>query len=385
MDAFFASVEQRDHPEYHGKPVIVGADPKEGKGRGVVSAASYEARKYGVHSAQPISQAYRFCPQGIFLPVRGKRYAEVSENIMRIFGKYTPVVEPVSLDEAFLDVSDTDRLFGNAETIGREIKEEILREERLTASVGIGPNKLIAKIASDLEKPDGFVIVKPEEVRSFLNPLPISRLWGVGKKAEEKLAAIGLRTIGGLSKMSEKILIEMFGKMGTVLFKYAKGINDDPVIPFRDVQSVSNEITFDNDIEDRELLKTTLLKLSEKVAFRLRKNQLQGKTMVLKIRFGDFSTHVRHSTLNNPTCYDDDIYREVLSLFNRFVQTDRPVRLLGVGVTKLFARDQEQTDLFQSEKEKFRKMSDAADQIRIKYGEKMIQKGGYKNSILNHG
>jgi DNA polymerase-4 len=383
MDAFFASVEQRDHPEYRGKPVIVGADPKNGEGRGVVSAASYEARKYGVHSAQPISQAYRFCPRAIFLPVRGKRYAEVSENIMRIFGEYTPFVEPVSLDEAFLDVSGTDRLFGNAETTGRKIKEEIYRQEKLTASVGIGPNKLIAKIASDLEKPDGFVLVKTKQVQSFLNPLPISTLWGVGKKAEEKLNSIGLRTIGDLSGVEEATLMELFGKMGALLFRYAKGIDDDPVIPFRDVKSVSNEITFARDEADRELLKNTLLKLSEKVAFRLRKNRLQGKTVVLKIRYSDFSTHVRHTTLKNPTCYESDIYKEAGLLFDRFVQTNRPVRLLGVGVIKLFAKDEGQIDLFQMEKEKFRKMSEAVDTIRFKYGEKVIRKGGYGNSMTN--
>ncbi len=381
MDAFFASVEQRDHPEYSGKSVIVGADPKNGKGRGVVCAASYEARKYGVHSAQPISQAYRLCPGGIFLPPHGKRYAEVSKNIMRIFRKYTPFVEPVSLDEAFLDVSGTDRLFGNAEMTGRKIKEEIFQQEQLTASVGIGPNKLIAKIASDLEKPNGFVLVKPDDVRSFLEPLAISRLWGVGRKAEEKLVAIGIRTIGDLSGMSESALIEMFGKMGTMIFKYARGIDNDPVISFRDAKSVSNEITFDHDTSDQELLQKTLLKLSEKVAFRLRKNRLQGKTVVLKIRFSDFTTHLKHNTLKNPTCYDHDIYQKVLSLFKCFNQMNQSVRLLGVGVTKLITKDKEQIDLFQMENQKVKKMSEAVDMIRLKFGEKAIQKGGYKNSM----
>jgi DNA polymerase-4 len=381
MDAFFASVEQRDHPEYSGKPVIVGADPKNGKGRGVVCAASYEARKYGVHSAQPISQAYRLCPGGIFLPPHGKRYAEVSKNIMRIFRKYTPFVEPVSMDEAFLDVSGTDRLFGNAEMTGRKIKEEIFQQEQLTASVGIGPNKLIAKIASDLEKPNGFVLVKPDDVRSFLEPLAISRLWGVGRKAEEKLVSIGIRTIGDLSGMSESTLIEMFGKMGTMLFKYARGIDHDPVISFRDAKLVSNEITFDHDTSDQELLQKTLLKLSEKVAFRLRKNRLQGKTVVLKIRFSDFTTHLKHTTLKNPTCYDHDIYQKVLSLFKSFNQMNQSVRLLGVGVTKLITKDKEQIDLFQMENQKVKKMSEAVDMIRLKFGEKAIQKGGYKNSM----
>lgn len=376
MDAFFASVEQRDNPEFRGKPVIVGADPKHGKGRGVVSAASYEARKYSVHSAQPISQAYRLCPNGIFLPVRGKRYKEVSNKIMAIFQKYTPLVEAISLDEAFLDMTGTERLFGRAEEVGRRIKARIWEQEQLTASVGIGPNKFLAKIASGLKKPDGFVVVRAEEVQEFLAPLPIGKLWGVGKKTEERLTELGIHTVGELSAYPQETLQGSFGKMGLALWQCAHGIDESPVISSREAKSISNEITFNENVTDLSKLRETLLHLSEKVGYRLRKHELVGRTVVLKLRFADFSTLVRHATLRRPTFLTETIYDEIISLFENVRLHHQPVRLLGVGVTQLSSALEQQVDLFENENEKRKRMSQAVDQLKERFGEKIIGRGG---------
>ena len=375
MDAFYASVEQRDHPEYRGKPVIVGADPENGRGRGVVSAASYEARKFGVHSALPISKAWQRCPDGIFLSVRGKQYAQVSRRIMAIFRKYTPCVEPISLDEAFLDFTGLDRLWGDVEKTGRALKSEILAKEDLTASVGIGPNKLIAKIASDLEKPDGFVAVKKDDVLAFLNPLPVRKLWGVGKKMEERLKQLDIHTIGQLAKYPERSLQDHFGKMGQVLSAYARGEDDSPVVAIREIKSISNETTFQKDVSDTELIRETILKLAEKVGYRLRRKDMCGKTLFLKIRFSDFSTYVRHASLRESTSLSQVIFQECVSLYHSLEVEARPVRLVGVGVTHLTSDAACQTDLFQRPTEKQKKLNRAVDDLKNRYGESIIQKG----------
>jgi len=376
MDAFYASVEQRDNPEFRNRSVIVGADPKLGRARGVVSAASYEARKFGIHSAQPISKAFRLCPHGIFLPVRGRRYLQVSRKIMAIFEGYTPLVESVSLDEAFLDVTGSERLFGSAKKIGKNIKKQIREEERLTASVGIGPNKLVAKIASDLKKPNGFVAVPPRKVQPFLSPLLVSRLWGIGKKSEERLANIGIRTIGDLSALSMETLKDIFGNLGSTLWRHAQGIDESPVIPFREAKSISNEVTFEKDETEPSILHETLLRLSEKVGYRLRKRELVGKTVVLKVRLADFSTRVRHTTLPRPTCLSETIRAEVVSLFENFDLHNQAVRLLGVGVTQLSTAQGEQIGLFEEENERRKRVSRAVDRLREKFGEKIIGRGG---------
>ncbi len=375
MDAFYASVEQRDHPEYRGKPVIVGANPEGGHGRGVVSAASYEARRFGIHSAQPISQAYRKCPQGVFLPVRGRRYVEISKRIMTIFRSFTPLVEAVSLDEAFLDVTGTERLLGSASDIGRLIKQRIIDDEQLTASVGIGPSKLIAKIASDLKKPDGFVVVPIDSVEAFLDPLTVNQLWGVGQKMEERLHHLGVKTVGQLRSISQDVLEGVAGQMGLTLWRYARGLDFSPVIPDREAKSVSNETTFSQDQDDPQIIDETLRILSTKVGYRLRNQQLTGRTIVLKVRLADFSLHVRHLTLARSTNSDMIINDMVKMLYDNLPQTGQSVRLLGVGVRKLQSTFRTQLDLFPQDNPQDMKVTKAVDKLRNKFGEHIITRG----------
>ncbi len=267
MDAFYASIEQRDHPELRGKPVIVGGIGP----RGVVSAASYEARPFGVHSAMPMKTARRLCPQGVFLPVRMAHYSQVSRQIREILLSFTPRVEPLSLDEAFLDVHGCEGLHGPAPEIARQVKDRIKTETGLTASVGVAPNKSLAKLAGDLRKPDGLVVVPPERVQAFLAPLPVGRIWGVGAKAEKRLHSLGVRTIGQLAALPERLLIDHFGKkMGRHVWQLAHGHDDRTVTPDREAKSISTETTFAQDVSDLEALRVCLLDLTDHLAGRLR-------------------------------------------------------------------------------------------------------------------
>lgn len=371
MDSFFASVEQLDHPEYEGKPVIVGADPKGGKGRGVVSAASYEARKYGIHSAMPISRAYRLCPQGIFLPVRMDRYQEVSRKIMAILRDYSPVIEQISIDEAFLDITGSLRLFGSSEDIGRAIKERIKKEIGLTASVGIAPNKFIAKIASDLEKPDGFVVVKEGEQRDFLKDLPISKLWGVGEKTESILKEMGITTIGDLANYPQDKLIRRFGRVGITFWQLANGIDNRPVAPESPAKSVSQERTFQQDTDNLDLLRRTLFRLTEDLGRILRKGGLKGRTITLKIRLEDFSTFTRSKTLSDFTNSVDLIRRIAWDMLSKFDRQGKKVRLLGIGISQLNTMGGEQLGLFESPEEKIPQILDS---VQDKFGEGTIRR-----------
>jgi len=333
MDAFFAAIEQRDHPQYRGKPVIVGADPKGGKGRGVVSTCSYEARKFGVHSAMPISQAYRLCPQGIYVPPNGKLYQQVSREIFEIFYEFTDAVEPLSIDEAFLDVTGSLRLFGTGREIAEKIKQRIYEKEHLTASVGVAPNKYLTKIASDLEKPDGLVVVNPDRVQEFLEPLDISRLWGAGVRTQEKLRKLGIQSIGDLAKFPLPMLEQQFGKMGRHFYNLAHGLDDRQVEYDQSVKSVSNEHTFSRDTADAVTIHQTLFYLSEKVGYRLRKKGLKGRTVHLKLRYENFSTITRNKTLPEAIDNTEQIFTTVKSLFEKNYQPNRKVRLLGVGIS----------------------------------------------------
>ena len=312
LDAFFASVEQRDHPELRGKPVIVGGGDR--NARGVVSAASYEARAFGVRSAMSLREAGRRCPHGIFVPVDGRRYQQASRDVMTVLRRFTPQVEPISIDEAFLDVTGSFGLFGDGPTIARRIKDEVRAEVGLTASVGVATTKLVAKIASDLRKPDGLVVVEPGDEVSFLAPLEIGRLWGVGEKTRVVLADYGVRTIGDLAALPPDVLIRRFGKHGASLVQRARGVDADPVHDGDPAKSVGHEHTFDVDTADREILEQTLLAMADGVAGRLRSAGVRAGTVAVKIRDTSFRTITRQRTLAEPTDMTEPIYRAALEL-----------------------------------------------------------------------
>ncbi len=335
MDAFYASVEQRDHAEYHGKPVIVGADPQRGLGRGVVAACSYEARRFGVHSAMPIGRAFWLCPQGVYLRPDFAKYVDTSRAIRKIFRSFTDLVEPVSIDEVFLDMSQQASDEAAALETARSLKRKVFSSQQLTVSVGVGPNKFVAKIASDLKKPDGLLLVREEEVQRFLDPLPVSRIWGVGPKTALKLKKMGIETILQLRHADKGLMESRFGRLGEQLGKLSQGIDDRPVIVYREPRSVGHETTFSRDVEDIKRLERTLDYLCENVSRRLRKHRLSAKTVTLKLRYSDFTTITRQQTFRSPFHEAVDILSVAESLFRRFRDPKRKVRLLGVSVSSL--------------------------------------------------
>jgi DNA polymerase-4 len=373
MDAFYASIEERDRPELVGKPLIVGGTPE---GRGVVAAANYVVRKFGVHSAMPTATALRLCPQAIVLPPRMNHYAQISEQIREIFFRYTPLVEPLSLDEAFLDVTGSEGLFGSAPAIGQQIKQEIRREVGLIASVGVAPNKFLAKIASDLQKPDGFVVVDPQRVQEFLDPLPAARLWGVGRVTAQALDRLGVRTIGDMRRLPQDLLQQQFGAHGIHLWQLAHGQDDRRVVPDRDAQSVSHETTFAHDIEDIDVLRAWVLELAEQVACRLRRNELRGRTVHLKVRYGDFHTITRAHTLPAPTNVTREICDAAADLLcTRLLNRRLSVRLLGVGVSGLTYSPPVQQLLFDRDQQDVQSNLDrATDQIRQRFGTDAVRR-----------
>ena len=376
MDCFFAAVEVKDNPELAGKPVIVGALPGT---RGVVSACSYEARAFGVHSAMPISTAYRKCPDGIFLTPNGQRYVEESEKIRAIFLHYTPLVESISLDEAFLDVSRSHRLFGTSIVIGREIKRRIWDELNLVASVGIAPTKFVAKIASDLEKPDGFVVVKDDDVLDFLKPLDVRKLWGVGKATWRKLEKLGIRTIGDVRNYPVEELERIFGNTGHHLYNLSLGIDERIVTPETDRKQVSNEHTFSVDVDDTAEIEWMLLALSDKVAGRLLKKGLKGRTITLKLRDDTFKTITRSRTLDHPVMSTEDIYRVIRDLFHRVNLQKRKIRLVGVSVSGFDRASQ--TSLFDETTMQKDKIETIIADIRERFGKDAITRASLMTSI----
>ncbi len=364
MDAFYASVEQRDRPGLSGKPVVVGADPR---GRGVVSAASYEARRYGIHSAMPIGRAYRLCPHAAFLPVDMAKYMRVSAEIMGLLEAFTPLVEPLSLDEAFLDVTASESLFGPAVEIARTIKARIRTEVGLTASAGVAPNKFLAKVASDLRKPDGLVVVRPGEEAAFLRDLPIARLWGVGPAAEGELARLGVRTIGQLARLPRQTLLEHFGASGAHLRALARGEDDRPVVPWEDPKSVGAEETFGRDTGDLARLRATLLKQADRVAAELRGLGLRGRTVTLKVRFADFRTLTRRDTAAGATADGGEIFRRAWDAFTR-LERPQAIRLVGLSVSGLdHDADPRQLPLF-GRAERAERLGRVADELRSRFG-----------------
>lgn len=335
MDAFYASIEQRDHPAYRGKPVIVGADPQNGAGRGVVAACSYEARRFQIHSAMPIGRAFRLCPRGIYLRPDFPRYRKVSRRLRDRFREVTDLVEPISIDEAFLDVSSAVANWEEAARLARTLKQRIKHDFGLTASIGIGPSKLVAKIASDLNKPDGLLMVREEEVAAFLAPLPISRLWGVGPKTAEKLHRLDIQTIGQLRGIDRPQLSRLLGKFGQELWRLCRGIDQRSVVPSRPAKSVSQETTFSEDTNERAVLEGTLNNLCRNLGKWLDRKNLCGRTVTLKLRYSDFTTITRQKTFDEAVSRAAEILPIASALLWKNWDPLRKVRLLGVAVSTL--------------------------------------------------
>jgi DNA polymerase-4 len=370
MDAFFAAVEQRDRPELRGKPVIVGADPKGGRGRGVVSTASYEARRFGVASAMPISEAWRRCPHGVYLHPDMGRYARESERIMDVFHRFTDLVEPVSIDEAFLDVTGSARAMGTGEAIARQLKQAVRDETGLTASVGVATSKLVAKVASDMQKPDGLVVVAPGSEAAFLAPLPVRRLWGVGPKLEETLAKLGVTTIGALAALEPARLARRLGTHGHDLQRLARGEDDREVsAEAGGAKSLGQEHTYDADTDDPTRLKATLLQLADGVAERLRAHGLSARTVTLKYRDADFQTTTHARTLECATDSSDELFRVASRLFAE-VHGRKKVRLVGIYASH-FGEATSQLGLFEPPKTAS-PVDRVRDQIARRFGDEAI-------------
>ena len=358
MDAFYAAVEQRDRPELRGRPVVVGADPRGGRGRGVVSTASYEARRFGIASAMPISQAYRLCPGAVYLPVAMEKYAAVSAEVMAILRGFTDRVEPLSIDEAFLDVTGSRRALGPGEAIARALKDRLRAATSLTASVGLAANKLVAKIASDLRKPDGLVVVPPGTEAAFLAPLPVRRLWGIGPRMEERLLKAGIHTIGQLAARGEAVLERRFGTHGQDLLRLARGLDEREVASQAgEAKSVGQEHTYERDTADRGQHRRTLLDLCDGVARRLREHRLQASTITLKHRDESFHTVTRAATLASPTDSSDALFRAAWRLLEGLPGAGK-VRLLGVHAAGFEAGRQLKLDLAEEPE------AQAADRVR---------------------
>jgi len=367
MDAFYAAVEQRDRPELRGQPVIVGADPK---GRGVVSACSYEARVFGVRSAMPISRAYRLCPHGVYLPVDMAKYARVSAEIMTILGEFSPLVEPVSVDEAFLDLTGTETLWGVAADAVRRIKTRIRAETGLTASAGLAANKFVAKVASDLEKPDGLVVVEAGREAEFLAPLPIERLWGVGKATAKELQTLGVATIGQLQRLAPAVLTARLGPHGHDLLALAFGRDVRPVEPFSPAKSMGAETTFGRDCRDLAALQDTLRGQAERVARELRAESLAACRVTLKLRWADFRTLTRSHT-GDPTQDGLEIYRRAVLLLAR-EPLIQPVRLIGVSASTFRAEARGQLSLLDQTAVRRERLARAVDRITGRFGRSAI-------------
>ena len=378
MDAFYAAIELRDNPNLAGKPVVVGGSPS---GRGVIAAASYEARKFGLHSAMPGAQAIRLCPQAVFIKPQMEKYSAVSKQIREIFNRFTSVFEPLALDEAFLDVAGSEKLFGDAETIGRMIQSTIADELNLVASVGVAPNKFIAKLASDLEKPNGFVVVQQANVTEFLDPLAIERVWGIGPKTQKTFLRLGVQRIEQLRKLPLETLKQLFGLNADHFWRLARGIDTRQVVPDRIAKAVGHESTFSQDIDDDDVLESWVWELSDQVGRRLRRNQIFGKTIRVKIRFHDFRTISRSKTISVRSNSTREIAETSLNLLRsvRAQQRDS-IRLLGVSVGGLSSQALQQQQLFDQEQDQRAKQIDsAADAIRDRFGSAALKRGSTLN------
>ena len=375
MDAFFASIEQRDNPALRGKPVVVGAMPGT---RGVVSAASYEARAFGVRSAMPASRAQQLCPRAVFVHPHFEEYVHASHMVMDILRHYTPLVEQVSIDEAYLDITGTRRQWGEPEETAADIKRRVLAQTRLTISVGVAPNKFLAKIASDMNKPDGLTVAPFDatQIPSWLAPMPVGRLFGVGKVTEKLFFDMGIKTIGAAQKLSLDFLEKKFGSNGMSLYRLCRGIDDGPVEVIEAAKSISREHTFQRDTEDVETIRAKLLSLSRDVAARARTAGCAGATVALIYRGSDFTKHTRRRTLSAPTSNGRTIFETAFDLFLKSPIRGKPVRLIGAGLTGF--TDAAQTDLFEppAASEARGAADKAVDAVVKKFGPDAIFLGG---------
>lgn len=374
MDAFFASVEQRDDPTLRGRPVLVGGSSR----RGVVSAASYEARVYGCRSAMPMAQALRLCPHAAVVKGSYAKYREASHAITEIFERFTPLVQSISIDEAFLDVTDSLRLFGDGPTIAREIRRLVREATRLTCSVGVAPNKFLAKLASDLDKPDGLTVITPETMDAMLGPLPVGRIWGIGPRTATKLDGLNLKTIGDLRQMDEPFFDRFFGEWGPRVYGLIRGLDDRPVSPDRVAKSIGQEQTFGENVSDPDVLRAVLLEQVEEVAQRLRRKGRLASTVTLKIRYGEWRTITRSATLDAPTDVTQVLWQASLAVFDEWARTSLgALRLLGMQATNL--TDEGQLPLFgQVRNEKLQRLDKALDRINTKFGDRSVARGREK-------
>jgi DNA polymerase IV (DinB-like DNA polymerase) len=343
MDHFFTAVEEREHPEYKGKPVVVGADPKEGKGRGVVSTCNYEARKFGVRSGMPISRAWKLCPDAVYLPVNYELYLKVSREIMDILRRHACKFEQWGIDEAFLDMTCKVKDYSDAEAFTKEVKKEILDKEKLTCSIGVGPNKLVAKIASDFQKPDGLTIVREGEVEKFLAPLPVRRLLWVGRKTEQKLKVMEIETIGDLARYDPAVLVEAFGVVGAQLHLMADGIDRSEVEERGEIKSIGRDVTFQEDTSDFEFIFKTLDSLAKEVHNDVMRQNVNFKTVTVRIRYENFETHTHSKTLPFITKRLEDIEKTAKELIQAYLRPDRKVRLVGVRVSSFVSAEKQKT------------------------------------------
>jgi DNA polymerase IV len=369
FDAFFAAVEENRDPSLRGRPVIVG-----GGERGVVATANYVARRYGVHSAMPLRTARRLCPQGVYLTGDHRLYREYSQRLMTMLGDYSPLVEQMGLDEAYVDLTGTERLFGPPVRTARRIQQRVADELGLTISVGVAINKLVAKVASDYRKPAGFTVVRPGAEADFLAPLPVERLPGVGPSLLAQLRDRGVVTVGDLARVPPHLLRLSFGEWGELLAHSARGEDVRRVVPHEEVKSISREHTFDEDVSDVGVLESTLVSLTEDVCRRLRRKRLEARTVTVKIRYSDFVTHTCSHTLSRPLDVDEAFFEEVLTLFRQGRRRRYHLRLLGVGLTNLVPRSW-QDDLFDQELPLLRELDLRLDTIREKYGVDAIRRG----------
>ncbi|MBL4590579.1 MAG: DNA polymerase IV [Phycisphaerales bacterium] len=381
MDAFFASVEQRDHPELRGMPVLVGGEGR----RGVVAAASYEARAFGCHSAMPSAIAKRLCPQAVFVPGSHKRYRAVSKEVFAIFERFTPLVQPISIDEAFLDVTGTEGLFDSPIEIAHGIRRMVFEGTRLTCSVGVAPNKFLAKLGSEMNKPDGLMVIEQSRIHEVLDPMPADAIPGVGPATMKSLGRLGVRTIGDIRRMPLETLRARLGEYGSVLHRYANGVDDRPVRLDRGAKSISHEQTFETDLKDPDEVRAMIARQAEDVAYRLRRHARFARTVTIKVRFGDFETVTRSVTLDQPSDQTAEIHRAARGLFDRWAAGYRPVRLIGVGVSQL-TQHADSGGLFDQEtNEVQRRVDRVGDVITERFGKDSVMRGSSMRARARHG